>query len=217
MPLDKKNLIQRLALEIEDIRQDIAGLSRIPRNCKIADFGCGDGYTTLAIMLELDASECIGVDHYAQHQLDEIKDAIINDSLPSDLQEPIQKLTNGERYPTFLREDIVIGESLPRNLDLAYCKKLLGNIYTGEYNNSIKADDGVNRAISNIIKTIKLGGQLCLVEKDTKDFTPYLKQHNLEFLRMCRIRRNTIDILRTERTDSSAQLEQLFIYHYRKI
>jgi trans-aconitate methyltransferase len=56
------DLVQRLRLELEDIKQDLA-YTELAGSCqRAADFGCGSGLTTLCLFIELGAHQLQGID-----------------------------------------------------------------------------------------------------------------------------------------------------------
>ena len=169
------------------------GLPLSKPDCKLGDFGCGDGYVTLSLMLHLNAKECFGVDKNNDWKLPTIEEAKLEfntgQNVPvGDLSEEVRQLLNEERWPTFQQDDVLKPHDLPKNLDLAYCKRLLTNIREGAYNNSLNEDDRLSRAINNIVDCIKQRGLFCLVEMDffTNELSPsYFPK--LKFLRVCQV------------------------------
>lgn len=194
--------LNRLQLELEAIQQELAGLPLSKPDCTIGDFGCGEGYATLSLMLHLGAKECTGVDNGVDKDrawklptIEEARDYFNTGQNVSTggLSEKVRQLLYEERWPKFQQEDVVDAEKLPNNLDLAYCRKLLTNILNGDYNNSLKGVDVLNRAIKNIVGRISQGGFFCLVE--TINYSEHLVQFqsDLEFLRVCQAkRRNSV-------------------------
>jgi hypothetical protein len=217
--------IEHLKLELEDLQEFLRGLPLNISDCKVGDFGCEWGHTTLSLMLELKAAECIGIDTFtgedfspsleqAQQELDIVKAKIL--AMPENAQEDnligdIRNLLRKGRFPVLQQDDIVQSNSLPSNLDFAFCKLVLGNIYTGKYNNTIIGEDGVRLAIRNIAKSTKQNGVICLVEKDAVNFTSFLQNARLTPLRICRIRRG--DIGTNGRTSLSTNY---VVYAYKK-
>ena len=49
------SFFEDLKLEIEDLQEEMKGLPSLKPGCRIGDFGCGEGYTTLSLMLILQA------------------------------------------------------------------------------------------------------------------------------------------------------------------
>jgi len=176
---DLQKFFDRLIFEVEDIQEDLRDL-RSKSGWKVGDFGCGKGYTTLALALEIDAADCIGIDKFEKNQIfsvpsiNEVRNFYIEiqiyllknfDSLTSNtLRYKVYILSRNKRFPDFRAGDIVESKNLPSDLDFAYCKKVLENIYEGGYRNEIVGEEGVSFALQNIIDTLKSGGKLCLVE-----------------------------------------------------
>jgi hypothetical protein len=220
---------KNLKLELEDLQEELRSVSLNIPDSRVGDFGCGAAYTTLSLMLLLMANECVGIDKFAgdsfspscqevRQGFDAVKDTILN--APGNLQEnalkrDIWKLFSGARCPTFQQGDVLIGHNLPSNLDFAYCKRLLGNIYSGEYDNSPKGEEGVSRAINNMVGTLRQGGILCVVEKANIYFAPSIERTGLTFLRICRIHRGEIGV--QGRLTGTTGIGQYFVYLYQKL
>lgn len=211
--------IKRLNLELEDIQEELMGLPLIRADCRIADFGCERGYTTLALMLALHAIDCIGVDKNRTWQLPTLDEAqqyfknIKEGHQTNGSPEKVKQLLDEKRWPRFQQQDVLDAQNLPDNLDLAYCKLLLGNIFGGDYGNSRKSYDGVNKAIQNIAGCIKQDGLFCFAEKPIADinFRLLIPNEILKFLRVCCIERGTIG---DEGRRSPA--ESILVHIYRK-
>lgn len=219
---------ERLKLEREDIQEDLMGLELDASHLRIGDFGCGWGYTTLSLMLELLTSECIGVDQFIKNplldvpsiedvnlQFDELKNQVLSNSYPSEddsIKGAVHHVFHKGHFPRFQVGDVVTDNNLPSNLDFTYCKKLLQNICEGAYNNSYKSKEGIRLAINYLSKTVKQGGLICIVEPAGTDFMPFLEQAGLEMIRCCRIQRGNFD--RQKR--NTIRKEQYLLYHYRK-
>ena len=200
---------ERFELEREDLRQDLIGLDLNLSKCRIGDFACGWGYTTLGLMLELQCRDCIGVDRFkknlildvpsiqdVQEQFSEIKNMVLkktNLSQNNGVINDIHHLLSNERFPGFQTGDIVAGDNLPSELDIVYCKRLLQNVFEGGYSNSCQGDDGVRLAVEHIAKAVKRGGLICLVEPAGTNFMTFLDRAGLELIRCCRIQRNEIN------------------------
>lgn len=195
-------IIGRLKSTVEDIQNELEYLPFRTPDCKIGDFGCEWAYTTLALMIALDAVEGIGIDTFivqrpyewfpsleaAQNSLDFIKTTTLTIPENSDENGIISDLRNllkNGRWPTLQQKDVVNGRDFPKNLDLAFCRSLLQNINTGQYGNSPSGKVGLTLAINNIAGCIQRDGLLCIIEQsDTIDFEPYLKDAGLDFLSM---------------------------------
>jgi len=220
---------ERLEFERDDLRQDLKGLDLDLSKCRIGDFACGWGYTTLSLTLELQCSECIGIDRFeknlildvpsiqdVQEQFSEVKNLVFQNS--SSLQnnraiDDIHHLLRNERFPRFQIGDIVAGDNLPSELDFVYCKKLLQNVFEDGYSNSRQGDDGVRSVVKHIANAVKRGGLICLVEPAGTNFMPFLEQAGLELIRCCRIQRNEIN----GQKRNTLYKVQYLIYHYSKV
>lgn len=212
---------ERLKLEVEDIQDELRSLPLQITSHRIGDFGCGEGYTTLSLMLTLQATECIGIDKSSNQDVQQVFNIVrdsthkIYDNLKGDsLQQDLQRLLGKSDYPVFQKGDILKGYNLPNNLDFAYCKRVLGNIYSGEYDNLPNGEEGVSIAINNMAGTIKQGGIFCAVEKASAYFAPIFERTGLTFLRICRIQRGEIGS--QGRITSTAGIGQYFVYCYQK-
>lgn len=160
----------RLELELEDIQQDLENLPSIKPDCRIGDFGCCDGYITLALMLQLDAIDCIGIDKSNYWRLPTIEEARqyfnTETNIPAEgLTEKVRQLVNRGRWPAFQQNDILKPNGLPHDLDLAYCKMFVKNIYFGGYENLPKGRDGLAFAVNNMLDCVKQNGLFCFVEE----------------------------------------------------
>jgi SAM-dependent methyltransferase len=209
------NFIKRLELELEDIGQELECLPLSKPDCKIGDFGCGEGFATLSLMLHLDAFACTGVDKSETWQLPSIGEAkrqfsTIEDSSIDSLSVRVKHLLNDMRFPQFQLSDVLKSKDLPKDLDLAYCKKLLVNIDDPAYGNPPKSEDGLTRSINNIVNSLKQGGLFCLVEKIS--LKTHLMRSDLKFLRVCLIERGVIKPEGREH-----QVEGVFVHLYRKL
>jgi SAM-dependent methyltransferase len=202
-----QEIIDRLKLEREDIKQDLAGfdLLKVPIS-RIGDFGCGWGYTSLSLMLELNPVECIGVDQFSgildtptlpsvQSLISQLNDFYSYEIHRSGESADIENLFANGNLPSFQVGDVVIGTHLPENLDVAYCKHVLINVFNNGYNtNGESGELAVVSAITNIAHALKQGGVFVLVEpaNELVNFHSLLNQSGLSFVRMCRIHRGKI-------------------------
>jgi hypothetical protein len=212
---------ERLALELEDIQQDLEGLPSIKPDCRIGDFACGSGYSTLGLMLEYHAIDCFGIDMSKSWQLpsmmqlrDDFNTVNDSDAPTNDISKKVKQLLDGGCWPTFRQADILDIHNLPSDLDLIYCKRLLHSIYMEEYDNSPNGEEGVKVAINNMVSCLSPNGLLCLVEKPGINFTAYLEQANLTFLRIHGFRR--LEIKGNQRIDTPAKGFDFVVYHARK-
>ena len=87
-----------------------------------------------------------------QKRLDDVKAKVLDtqeNSQEDKITRTIRHLILSQRFPVFKQDDIVQSHNLPNNFDFAFCKLVLGNIFSGAYGNSTKGEDGVNQAIHN--------------------------------------------------------------------
>lgn len=190
---------ERLALELEDIQQDLEGLPSIRSECRIGDFACGSGYATLCLMLEYHAMDCFGIDMSKSWQLpsrmqmqDDFDTVNDNDAPTNGISKKVKQLLDEGSWPTFRQADILDVHNLPSDLDLIYCKRLLHSIYMEEYDNSPNGEEGVIVALNNMVGCLKPNGLLCLVEKAGINFAPYLERAKLTSLHTRSFRRPEI-------------------------
>jgi hypothetical protein len=95
--------------------------------------------------------------------------------------------------PQFRRGNIVLGKNLPRNIDFAYCRKVLTNIKGKEYENTPSGKGALLVGISNIVNCIRPHGWICIVEYD-KEFKlgQYLERGGLRLIKQTQIKRREI-------------------------
>jgi hypothetical protein len=178
-------------------------------------------------MVALQAAECVGIDKFTgDHLAPSLRDVenlfattrkiLISgsDNSAEDIQDELRQLLSEDRWPMFYQQDIIKSDNLPHDLDLGYCKLVLGNIYNGEYGNSPMGKDAVMSAIRNITECIKKNGLFCLVEKDVMSFQPFLERANLTFLRVCHVRRGEIGA--QGRLTSSTGIGNYIVYYYKR-
>jgi SAM-dependent methyltransferase len=208
---------ERLKLEIEDIQYELKDAPVNISNPKVGDFGCGAGVTTLSLMLILQANQCIGIDkkdYDTEQSFSKLRDALetFTNVEEGSLQQDLQRLFRKTNGPVFQIADVLEGQNLPNGLDFAYCKRLLCNIYGGDYENIINGEEGVWLAISNITKTLKQGGIFCVVE--TMDFAPFFESIGLKVLQSFHFQRG--EITSEGRSTSSGMIRQNFVCYYQK-
>jgi SAM-dependent methyltransferase len=191
----------RLRLEIEDIQEEISSLDLNLTEGKIGDFGCGGGYSTLALSAVLKSSKSIGIDknsqeiRYARDIFEKLLHEIPNiqhDQGRDDLQDTLQHLVQRHITIEFRVGDIITGQSLPTGLHLAYCKRLLLNIYRSQYGNAVEGEDGVMSAITNIAASVRPEGLVIVIEHAGIDFRPFLEQVGLVYQNASRMERYDI-------------------------
>jgi hypothetical protein len=209
---------EHLKLQYEDIKQDLGEIVSKFSDCKVGDFGCEWGYTTLSLMIALHTTECIGIDFRSSWRLPNFDDAkrLYSDKTPGDeLEEIVQNLLEEKRWPEFKHGDVLKSSTLPSNLDLAYCKLLLNNIYGGYYNNSPNGIVGLRLATTNIVKCVKPDGLICFIDKlkYNEAYSEFLRQNHLTSLHVFPIHRN--DILYPSRRNTLTKSEY-WVYYARK-
>lgn len=173
-----KRYFKHLDLVREDIREEFVKLGISMAGIRICDFGCGTGLTTFGLALEVERSECFGVDLF-DHQ-NGVTPKVIADLLKhiqGEEHPQITELIETDRVPAFIKGNIVKNENLPREIDLAYCKKVLANMYGKAYQDIESGESGLRKGLSNIAACINPRGFLAAVEYD-KDHI--LERHLLE-------------------------------------
>ena len=131
-----QNLLRSFELEREDIRQDLKGLDLNLHECRIGDFACGWGYTSLGLMLETQCKECIGVDLFEEdavlgvpslQAIQKLFKNLKNTKLSERnlLQEngvlrEIRRFLDGGKDINFQVGDIIEERNLPIDLDFVY-------------------------------------------------------------------------------------------------
>ena len=224
-----KWFLEQFKLEREDLQQDLQSLDLNLHECRIGDFACGWGYTSLGLMCETQCKECVGVDLFEEDPVLEVPSLQAIQKLFENLKSTklgeqnllqgngvlreIRRFLNDDRDINFQVGDIVKGRNLPINLDFVYCKKLLQNILEGGgYPNEFEGEEGVKEAIKHIAASVKDGGQVCLVEPAGQNFRVYLEREGLKIIRQCRIQRH--EIIGVER--NKLYKANYTVYHYSK-
>lgn len=173
------DLFNQLALEIEDVAQDLASSGLAAPILRVADCGCGNGFSTLSLLTVLRARQVLGIDQNsdairrAKATLECLRSSVRSITPETHKSEAVAGfLAALARYPviSFHVGDILTGEKLPDNQDLAYCRKVLTPIHEGEFNNPIDGPNAVQVAMENLSRTIKPTGHPLLVEKKVGDF-----------------------------------------------
>ena len=157
------------------IQEDLKAVQLPLVNGKICDFGCGLGYTTYCLASILNATKSIGVDNDSAtiHKANlwfkalELYKQISIDEETTDgiLTQEVNHMVSTLHPPEFLVRDVVAGENLPSHISLAYCRKLLVNIFVGGYENNMSGLDGCQLAIQNIVKTLTPRGWFVAIEE----------------------------------------------------
>ena len=176
MVTEVRNYFRYLDLVREDIKEEFDLLGINQKKPRICDFGCGNGLTTFGLAIERKESECIGVDLFGKATKITPKEiAQIIETVSSEcknkskyLQE-ICELIETSRIPKFQQGNIVNNINLPKDIDLAYCKKVLVNIFLKEYESIPSGEQSLTAGLRNIYHSLRPDGQLCVIEY-YKDF-----------------------------------------------
>jgi hypothetical protein len=187
----------------EDIRDLISKFGLNFDNLKICDFGCGSGITTFGLALEFDKSICIGLDKfpedspYSHDEILKIENQIINNCSNNALRlkEPTNhelcKLINDNRFPTFIKGDIVTGNNLQKGIDLAFCQRIFINIQKGKHGNEV-GQETLARSIKKIVNCLSPEGYLLSIEFANFDLNRYFEECGLEMIKSLDFTRNDI-------------------------
>lgn len=201
-PLEK--LDSALQLQIVKYRSEIEWLLELDRKYdSIADFGCGKGNGTLALMLILGANETIGIDidnskiEQAKHGVidlllvpiqqkiqkirDILPDSLHNLELSEDIRSRAESLIGKYEnlsFPSYRKGDMIKGKKntnlLSNHFDLAYCRYVLYYVYCDE---NERANENTRSAIREMARVVKTGGLIVAIEPDTcslDDNTPVI-------------------------------------------
>lgn len=199
-----KEFFKRLKLELEDVREDITSDEIVITAENAGDFGCGIGFSTLSLMILLNLSKSIGVDkdrnviQYARTLYKQVKDSFLSgkpenqEQMSSEIEYlTYDALKHGE--VEFRIGNITSAKNLPRDLDLAYCRRILTPIYLSEYDNLLSGEFGVRSALERISLSIKPGGWLIVSEKVSNiNFQTFLEQADFNILARSKLKRGDI-------------------------
>ena len=200
MATEVRKYFRYLDLVREDIREEFDLLGINPRNFRICDYGCGNGLTTFGLALEAQASECIGIDLFDQavkitpRKIDQLVEAVSIQC--KDKREYILEicaLIAEKRVPKFQQGNIVKNFNLPTDLDLAYCKKVLVNVFMKEYSGTPSGEQGLLTGLGNIFESLRPNGLLCGIEY-YNDFIleKYLEECGFQIERRVQVERREI-------------------------
>jgi SAM-dependent methyltransferase len=202
--------LSHINLVREDIQQDLEGIKLNLPEYRIGDFGCGDGLTTLCLALDIPNSHCIGIDKFetsetfsvptlsfVRQQLNDIRNFAQNinsaDEKIEALLKDIYQTDQKNLFPKVILGDVVLNTNLPTDLDLVYCGKLLKNIKNSAYANPTDGDESLLLVVQNVVKTLKAGGQLLVIDFPCEiDYVSLLQSAGLNILSHSRIERGDI-------------------------
>ncbi|TET12796.1 MAG: methyltransferase domain-containing protein [Dehalococcoidia bacterium] len=195
------DLFNQLALEIEDVAQDLASSGLATPILRVADCGCGNGFSTLSLLTVLSAKQVLGIDQNSDAiRLAKATLECLRSSARSIAPETHKCKAVAGFFAALSRDpvisfhvgDILTGEDLPNDQDLVYCRKVLAPIHEGEFNNPIDGPNAVQVALEILSRTIKPTGHLLLVEKKARDFRPFLEKASLNIVRTAYYERGDI-------------------------
>ncbi len=198
-----RNYFRHLGLVCEDIQEELDLIGRPGDILKVCDFGCGQGLSTYGLALALPGSECIGIDRFDGESSpslstmlrysDAVKQLCESDlSLKAGFPGELCRLLRETRLPMFHRGDIVLGHNLPADVDLAYCKRVLINLFYRKHGEHPSGGEGLLTAIKHIARSVRPGGYVCTVEFDGFALDEYLRKANLSIVRHGVFKRNDI-------------------------
>jgi hypothetical protein len=203
MNAEAKKYFKFLGLVREDVREELDLLDLSVNAPKICDFGCGNGLTTYSLALEVERSECIGIDKFdgksslifntMMQYTQSIKSHCEGQTLPGEtFPGDLCRLIHERRVPQFRKGDIVLGRNLPRNVDLAYCKRILVNIFHGKHGNIPSGEEDLLMAINHIGGSLRPEGLVCVIEYDGFALENYVAGSNLRIIDRTSIERRDI-------------------------
>jgi SAM-dependent methyltransferase len=196
-----KKYFRHFDLVCEDVREELEFMDLNETILRVCDFGCGKGLITYAFAVELEGSKCIGIDKFHGESVPtfgSITQYVGNLRLgcegPSgeNIPEELCRLYHQGRLPIFQTGDLLLGDNFPNNLDLAYCNKVLVNIFLGKHGNELSEMEGVQAALSNISRSVKPGGYVCIVEFEGFPLEDYFPKADLDLVKYIPFTRNDI-------------------------
>jgi len=204
MDREVKRYFKNLDLVREDIREEFDLLTIPFEGKRICDFGCGNGITTFGLALEAEGSECMGMDLFDEgtgttpaklNRYIAIVETECQKPEPSEniFPESLCRLVHAKRTPQFIEGNIVLGENLLSGVDLAYCKKLLINLWGKKYGDTPSGEAGLVQGLKHITESIRSGGWLCVIEYEKGfKFEKYFEACGLQVIRREQIKRREV-------------------------
>lgn len=203
---EARKYFKHLDLVREDLREELDQLGIHPAGLRICDYGCGSGLTTFGLAIEVKGSQCFGVDLFGEViGIDPQKIKKLCRFANPKEQPEIVELVKTDRLPKFMPGNILQNENLPQAIELAYCKKVLVNLYGKSYAGTETGESGLLKGLRNIVERMCPQGILCAVEYDEEDWLArYFKDCGLEIERRAHINRR--EIRSRGRTDVTSRL-----------
>ncbi len=201
---EAKKYFKYLNLVQEDIKEEFDLLGISLKKVKICDFGCGTGITTFALALESEGAECIGIDLFnnpPSHTPDTLNKyiEIVRDrcentkSSRKPFSADLCKLITKNRHPRFSRGNILMNHNLPKNIDFAYCKKLLFNLTERKSKDAISQEESLITGLTHISQCVRSDGLICLIEYDKEYILEkYLDMSKLRIVKRTQFNRREI-------------------------
>jgi hypothetical protein len=203
MVTQAEEYFRHLGLVREDVREELELIDLGEKIEKLCDFGCGTGLTTYTLALELEGSECIGIDRFdgetsptldtSLRHAERLGNQCRDQSLKSKvLAKDFCRLLQGPRTPQFKKGDFLLGHNLPCGIDLAYCKRILVNTYKGHHGSTPSGEEGLFQTINHIAGSVRPGGYVCVIEYNGLQLDTFLQMANLSLIMQVPFERNDI-------------------------
>lgn len=131
---------------------------------RIASFGCGEGYETLALMCMLEAREAIGIDknHHnienAKNTLENIRQIILAKDVPDDAPDFLKRLSF-EEVVKFYQGNITEPTPLQSNYNIAFCDHVLYHIWLDQ-----GGPENTQKAINEMARVVGTSGVIAIRE-----------------------------------------------------
>lgn len=202
---EMKKYFEDLNLVRQDIREEFDLLGVPQKAARICDFGCGNGMTTFGLALEAGGSECVGIDLFdgeenasifsRQNQYAEIlkEKCALTQPLENIFPGDLCKLVHEKLFPRFVKGNILLGQNLSEGIDVAYCKKVLFNIWGKNYGYAPSGEDGLLQGLKNIAQSLRIGGLMYVIEYDNNlELEKYLEMSCLQVVKRAQTKRREI-------------------------